>query len=38
MSRLRSSTADLDLYAATKRRHAQQDWPTMNPYAEARPT
>lgn len=34
--RLRSSTADRDLYAATKRRLAQQDWPTMNHYAAAK--
>jgi GrpB-like predicted nucleotidyltransferase (UPF0157 family) len=35
-NRLRSSTADRDLYAATKRRLAQQDWPTMNHYADAK--
>jgi GrpB-like predicted nucleotidyltransferase (UPF0157 family) len=35
-NRLRSNTADRDLYAATKRRLAQQDWPTMNHYADAK--
>jgi GrpB-like predicted nucleotidyltransferase (UPF0157 family) len=35
-NRLRSNTADRDLYAATKRRLAQQDWPTMNHYAQAK--
>jgi GrpB-like predicted nucleotidyltransferase (UPF0157 family) len=35
-NRLRSSTADRDLYAATKRRLAQQDWPTMDHYADAK--
>jgi GrpB-like predicted nucleotidyltransferase (UPF0157 family) len=31
-----SSIADRDLYAATKRRLAQQDWPTMDHYADAK--
>ena len=31
-----SSIADRDLYAATKRRPAQQDWPTMDHYADAK--
>lgn len=35
-NRLRQSTADRDLYAATKRRLAQQDWPTMDHYADAK--
>ena len=35
-NRLRSSIADRDLYAATKRRLAQQDWPTMDHYADAK--
>lgn len=35
-NRLRSSTADRDLYAATKLTLARQDWPTMNHYAEAK--
>ena len=35
-NRLRSNTADRDLYAATKRQLAQQDWPTMNHYAESK--
>jgi len=35
-NRLRSNTDDRDLYAATKRRLAQQDWPTMNHYADAK--
>lgn len=35
-NRLRSSIADRDLYAATKRRLAQQDWPTMGHYADAK--
>jgi GrpB-like predicted nucleotidyltransferase (UPF0157 family) len=35
-NRLRSSTADRDLYAATTRRLAQHDWPTMNHYADAK--
>ncbi len=34
--RLRADTADRDLYAATKRRLAEQDWPTMNDYAAAK--
>ena len=34
--RLRSSIADRDLYAATKRHLAQQDWPTMDHYADAK--
>ena len=34
--RLRTSSADRELYAATKRRLAAQDWPTMNHYAEAK--
>ena len=33
---LLSSIADRDLYAATKRRLAQQDWPTMDHYADAK--
>lgn len=35
-NRLRSSIADRDLYATTKRRLAQQDWPTMDHYAYAK--
>src|SRR5665213_3650344 len=35
-NRLRSSIADRDLYAVTKRRLAQQDWPTMDHYADAK--
>jgi GrpB-like predicted nucleotidyltransferase (UPF0157 family) len=35
-NRLRSSITDRDLYAATKRRLARQDWPTMDHYAEAK--
>jgi len=35
-NRLRESTADRDLYAATKRRLAQQDWPTTDHYADAK--
>jgi GrpB-like predicted nucleotidyltransferase (UPF0157 family) len=35
-NRLRSSIADRDLYAATKRRLAKQDWPTMDHYADAK--
>ena len=35
-NRLRSSIADRDLYAATKQRLAQQDWPTMDHYADAK--
>jgi GrpB-like predicted nucleotidyltransferase (UPF0157 family) len=35
-NRLRSSTADRDLYWATKRRLSQQDWPTMDHYANAK--
>jgi GrpB-like predicted nucleotidyltransferase (UPF0157 family) len=35
-NRLRSNTADRDLYAATKRRLAQQGWPTVNHYAQAK--
>jgi GrpB-like predicted nucleotidyltransferase (UPF0157 family) len=35
-NRLRSNTTDCDLYAATKRRLAQQDWPTMDHYADAK--
>jgi len=35
-NRLRLSIADRDLYAATKRRLAQQDWPTMDHYADAK--
>jgi GrpB-like predicted nucleotidyltransferase (UPF0157 family) len=35
-NRLRQSTTDRDLYAATKRRLAEQDWPTMNDYARAK--
>jgi hypothetical protein len=31
-----SPIADRDLYAATKRRLAQQDWPTMDHYADAK--
>lgn len=34
--RLRSDTADRELYEATKRRLAQQDWPDMNAYADAK--
>jgi len=34
--RLRAEPADRDLYAATKRRLAGQDWPTMNDYAAAK--
>lgn len=34
--RLRSSIEDRNLYAATKRRLARQDWPTMNHYASAK--
>ena len=34
--RLRTSSADRELYAAIKRRLAEQDWPTMNHYAEAK--
>jgi GrpB-like predicted nucleotidyltransferase (UPF0157 family) len=35
-NQLRSSIADRDLYAATKRQLAQQDWPTMDHYADAK--
>lgn len=35
-NRLRSSTEDRNLYAATKRHLVQQDWPTMNHYADAK--
>jgi GrpB-like predicted nucleotidyltransferase (UPF0157 family) len=35
-NRLRSSIAHRDFYAATKRRLAQQDWPTMDDYADAK--
>jgi GrpB-like predicted nucleotidyltransferase (UPF0157 family) len=34
--RLRASSVDRELYAATKRRLAEQDWLTMNHYAEAK--
>jgi GrpB-like predicted nucleotidyltransferase (UPF0157 family) len=34
--RLRSSAADRDLYAATKRELAQQEWRDINYYAEAK--
>lgn len=34
--RLRTSPADRELYAETKRRLAQQDWPAMNHYADAK--
>ena len=33
---LRGNDADRDLYAATKRSLAQQDWPTMQHYADAK--
>ena len=33
---LRSNDEDRDLYASTKRRLAQQDWPTMQHYADAK--
>jgi GrpB-like predicted nucleotidyltransferase (UPF0157 family) len=33
---LRRDDADRDLYASTKRALAQQDWPTMQHYAEAK--
>jgi len=35
-NRLRSSIADRDFLAATKRRITQQDWPTMGHYADAK--
>jgi GrpB-like predicted nucleotidyltransferase (UPF0157 family) len=35
-NRLRSSIIDRDLYETTKRRLAQQDWPTMDHYADAK--
>jgi GrpB-like predicted nucleotidyltransferase (UPF0157 family) len=34
--RLRACNADRDLYEAAKRRLAQQDWPTMDHYANAK--
>lgn len=34
--RLRSRAAGREVYAATKRRLAQQDWPTVNHYAVAK--
>jgi GrpB-like predicted nucleotidyltransferase (UPF0157 family) len=34
--RLRASSIDQDLYVATKRHLATQQWPTMNHYAEAK--
>jgi GrpB-like predicted nucleotidyltransferase (UPF0157 family) len=34
--RLRADGADRELYAATKRRLAARDWPTMQHYAEAK--
>ncbi|WP_460792223.1 GrpB family protein [Nocardioides maradonensis] len=34
--RLRSDDADRELYESTKRRLAQQDWPDMNAYADAK--
>ena len=34
--RLRTDAADRELYAATKRRLASRDWPTMQHYAEAK--
>ena len=33
---LRANDADRDLYASTKRSLAQQDWPTMQHYADAK--
>ncbi len=33
---LRTDVADRDLYAATKRRLAQQSWRDMNDYADAK--
>ena len=36
--RLRRDEADRELYAATKRRLAAQQWPTMQHYAEAKST
>lgn len=35
-NRLRANIADCDLYATTKRWLAQQDWPTMDHYADAK--
>ena len=34
--RLRTVAEERELYAATKRRLAEQDWPTMQYYAEAK--
>ena len=34
--RLRSDDADRELYASTKRALAEQDWPTMQHYADAK--
>jgi GrpB-like predicted nucleotidyltransferase (UPF0157 family) len=34
--RLRSDASERELYAATKRRLAAQEWPTVQHYAEAK--
>jgi len=35
---LRADAAERALYASTKRALARQDWPTMQHYAEAKPS